>query len=837
MVGWNEDTMRVPGTHRGWRKWLFLFSFLLIGLPLTLALFTVYTPWGRDRIKHVAVETIHDELGLRLGLRHLNVELLPPAVTAYGITLDDPQYGRFAEADALTIRPSFLAFFRGTLDLDEIRLTGPTLNLIWKEGRIVNLPKPRKGSGGTSAPDEIPVGRVIISGAQVYLDAAPHGQASLEGVGINLEVTDKQLVHVDVRTVSGTFKHEKGVEQLLGLHAKGRVSSEGIDIDEFRTASTFFRIHLKDGHLPLPIDNNYQGKALVRVDLGHLAQLPLDISLPTLRGTFEVEGEVTGTRDGPEGAGTVRIRGVMIDQWGLGDMDLPVVADREKVTIRKGQARLIDGGGAIDLDAELGLGGEFPLSVKLNLKDMEFHKLMAQLGISNDAVVQWIVSGDIGVSGTINPLKLNGPLAISTRDFLVTAGPWHGEGVAPIVGVGQSDLRGRVAVTPTSLSFLDIHGNAGQGSTLQGGVVLGFGNHLRVNATIDPLDLSDASPLIDFPLTGKGRTEVVVDGPYDNPTLGGSISLQGFSFDGLAVGDVTSDFVMENNARSVRFPEIAVQKNESELLVRDFVLDFRDERFLTEAFIEADRLDLRDVFHAFNYTNDERFDRYSGLLRGDAHVRYTRGFPDDLPSGTLVTDIDMDVRRFAIGDFTFDGGHARGRWNWHDMTRGYRGGTLTIAEATLRKGPGTLGANGVMHPGGQLALTAAIDRFAISQSEGIRELLPGIGGNYSAVATVEGTMASPRADVDLTLSGLTYGNLALGDARTYVRLTDKSDPWIAQARTWNPNALPSEPCARGRHGFATTDWPADPPLRTREGPLAPLDQPMAFLVCGTALGG
>jgi translocation and assembly module TamB len=99
-------------------------------------------------------------------------------------------------------------------------------------------------------------------------------------------------------------------------------------------------------------------------------------------------------------------------------------------------------------------------------------------------------------------------------------------------------------------------------------------------------------------------------------------------------------------------------------------------------------------------------------------------------------------------------------------------------------------------------------------------------------------MSAMRLDADVAVTGLAWKGRPLGDARTYVRMTDPRDPWIREALAWDRAAPPpGEPCARGRMGLAHGRWPEDPPLRTRDGSIPALDQPMAFVVCGEGLRG
>ncbi|MCA9600903.1 MAG: hypothetical protein KC417_02695, partial [Myxococcales bacterium] len=763
--------------HR-WLKWVLGVLAVVIGLPTLIVLFTVYTPWGQRRMAALAIEALHDELGLNATLERVNIEMFPPKIEAQGILLDVPKYGRFAEANALVIRPSLFAFARGAVDFEEVRLEDPTLNLVVRDGRVVNLPKPRRTGGPSEVPKEIPVKHVVVRGAKLTVDAAPHGTGVLEGVTFTLDTHKGMLVDVDLSAAAGRIEHTKGVESVYGIELKGRAGPDGVDVERFRLASEFVKVDLRDGHVPIPFGSGYQGKAYVRVDLAHANQLPVDVELPHVDGVVEVEGELTGTPEGPVADGVLRIDGVHVEQWGFGTLTLAIHADHEAIEIKNGVGEIVDGGGTVGIKGRLGLGPSLPLTISLDIQNLQFAKLMDQLGVSPNAIVQWTVTGPAKLSGTLNPLILDGPLHIQTKDFLVTNGAWHDANSFRIVGVDSASLRSHVSVRSDALRFLDIDATLPK-SKIKGDVLLGFDNALRVTAVVDGLDLADTTPLLDFPIGGVGSARVDVGGTMLAPTLKGHLTAKDFVFNTFPVGNIDTDMLLENHTETVRFPRISVEKNTSRFVVNDLVLDFRDDRFRAGGAADFAALELTDFLHIFHYDADPRFAGMTAHMQGKLAVDYTRGFPGDAPTGTMVAKVDMDADRAAIAGVAFDGGAIDGTWRWTDYARGYEGGTLDVRHASLRKGRGTLSARGSMGLGGALRMTASADRLALTELEPVRQRTTALGGLLGFVANVGGTVAEPRIGADLTLSSLSYGQSLLGDGRFYVRMTDRADPWLA----------------------------------------------------------
>ncbi len=835
--GAGDDPVKRFRARRKWHKWAITLVFLIVAVPFCTVFVLVATPWGRDRMRDAAVSAIHSELGLTATLEHVDVEVLPvPRVVARGIVLDDPVYGTFAEADGLTIEPSLWALLSGTVDLQTVEIEGPVVNLVLRDGEIRNLPRPRNAGGGG---DEIPFDRLVATGARITLDAEPFGNARLEGVNLEIDAGSGNAMDLRVSAVTGRFDHALGSERLQRFHALGHVDpDEGVDIEEVVAWTPHLKIELRDTFIPLPFGVGWHGAAKVRANLAHLDRLPHGWELPDLAGVVQIEGEAASEEDGITGHGSVVVEDGRVGRWGLNDIELHVDATPERVALEDGSfAVLVRDGGRVPIQGTVALSEGYPLDVTVGIDGLEFHALMEQLGVTPNTIVQWHMDGEAALHGTLDPLDLRGPITVDTRDFLVTRGAWHEEPQRRVVGVTRARIAGGVSVRPDGLRFERLVADTPR-SRLHGDVLLGFDDTLRVDVTSEDLDLQDCTPLVDFPIGGAGSVTVAVHGTFSDPTLDGHLVFSGFSFNTFPLGDIESDAQLEKDGLAVRFPRVTATKRESRYVVDDLFLDFSDDRFLAEGRLDTEHFTLGDFYHVFHYDEDERFTDYQGVVRGQASIRYTRGFPGDAESGTMIADMDLTVPEATINDFAFRDGAFRGRWHWRYWEQGYRGGELDIEHMHLRKGDGTLTVTGRMGLGGELQMTAAADRIAVRDTEGLSDRLPELGGAYSVVGEVRGTAEVPLAHLDVNVTGLTWRGVMIGDGRAYVRLTDRQDEWVRVAETWDPGNLPrDEPCAAARNGLWRGRWPADPPLRTIEGPLPRLVRPMAFLVCGEGLGG
>ncbi len=813
---------------------------LFVGMAITQA------DWGERKISEMAVEALRNELGLEATLGDVEVRyaFFPPEVFVHvtDIDLDHPEYGDFAEAGALVIRPSLLAFLSGQVDLQRIELAAPTLHLQIEDGRIVNLPTLPETQGGTT---ELPFSRIAIREAEVDVDAGELGQGALRDLSLTIEADGSEM-DIELDCEEGWVEHLGGRDTLQRLLFEGEIDldEEVADIERAALRTPYFRTIVRDAVVSFDLERGYAGNFFARLDLAQIERLPIEVGIP-LSGVVEVEADVRGQGAKPEGEGQVRLLDVRIDdKWGLGDeMALEVAADTERVEIREGSVAHLRHTGHVDLLASVQLDAErgYPLELGADIHSLNLGALMDQLGVTRNSIINWPMSGRGELRGTLSPLAIEGPLNIRSEGFLVTIDPWHQRNGRRLMGVERGTIRGTWRFDEEAAKFLNMHVDTGRSQVDVPLVHLGFDNRVRVEGSSTNINLADISPFTTFEMAGVGSANVVLTGTFWDPEVRGSTKMRDFAFDTFPMGDVETDYFMRNDYLAVVFPNVRAEKNTSRYRIDDLVLDFKDERIEVTGHLRASRMTLEDVYHVFHYENDERFGAVQGVARGHMTLRYTFDWPRDGPNGTFETNMDFDILGATVTDIEFQSGQFAGRLLWRDYTQGLDGAELTIDHLELRKGDGTLAVAGAIRPDRagtptQLHLTVSADQLAIAETEGINESLPELQGIYSVLGEIRGTPSVPRAHLDLSFTGLRWDNTFLGDARAYVRLTDRSDPWVREAAQWD-EVPEDEPCAHARYGLARGRWRPDPPIRTADGMAPALETPMAYLVCGEGMGG
>lgn len=825
---------------RRWRRWAFVLGIFALGIPVSTALL-VRSSTSRSRLHDLASTLIQNELGLDATIGSVQLQLVPFSLVARDITLDDPVYGRFAEADELRIRPSFRALLRGAVDLHSIEIRGANLRLILRDGQIRNLPHAEGPPGGPSNGPQLPFGELRVVDSTLTVDAEPHASGQLRDVDLHLS-EDDGVIQIEVTSGRGWARHRGGRERLRHIEGLVEIARDEVRVMRLELETPELEVSARDGRIPIPFrEHGYHGEVDIAYNLRHLARLPLPegTTLPPIGGRIEVHARFTSRGRDQRATGTIELSNAMIEQFGIGEhLLLRFSANRNQVRILSGSEMTNgEGGGLVGVLATLTLDPErgFPLEATARVDDFSFARLMRMLGVTENAIVEWIFDGTLRLRGTLHPLALEGPVDLDTRDFRVFGAPYHQPNARRIVAIDRGQFTARWSVREDAVRFENIVGVL-PNTRLTGNVHLGYDNQLRVRARAEA-NLADMGHLAEWTIAGVGDARVNIDHTFQDPEVTGHVRFDDFVFDDWRLGNIESDAILDPDGLGVRFAMVHAVKGESRYRAEDLYLDFHQNRFAMTGLLHLDGLLLADFYHVFGLEEDERFSDYQGLTTGQANVRYTNGYPGDAASGTLDLDMNIALPWANLNDYAFTDGELVGHYRWLDWDRGINGAELQIAHASLSKGDGTLTIDGRMDLGGALRLNAVADRIALSELEGVGDRFPGLDGVATAIGTVGGTVDVMQADFDVGVTNITYDGRSLGDGRFFVRHTDRDHEWVAAARDWDPASIPAETCSHARYGLAHANWPADPPLRTVDGPRPRLERPMAFLVCGNALDG
>jgi len=819
-----------PRVRRFRKRWILLgFSLCTI-----LGWSALQHPRVRAEIKARISVAIEKQLGLTAELGPVTIEL-PLRVVAHSIRLAHPKQGLLVSATRVVIEPAWLDLLRGRVEIARLQVEGAYVRLRVVDGQVVNLPPPRapKPKSGVPPPRRWPLEELIVRRARLYVDGTPSFAGSLDRLNLVARVTEGTRVSVQSSVGSGYVEYEGRRERVKGIALEAHLAPDAIEVRRFRVESTTVDLSVYDARTSLPLEHGrYRARVKLSTDLAKIVEWPLGVDLPPIDGKLSVRGSIEGAGRAFRTKSQVHLADAHIAGFGFGVLDLNVEATPDEVRLLKGsQGQIVQNGGLATLEGRLGLTGDMPIEVKGNVPHLEFHKLMAQLDVTQDCVVNWVLRGGFDIRGTVNPIAITGPIWADHVSFKALSGPWHDPKSTEIIGTPPGHVAGRVTIRPDALRFENLHGHLPH-SEIFATVHVGFVDALGVTAYSDHLDLLDSTGLVGMPLTGVGKFQLDVGGTYSNATLTGSLDMQDMSIDGYRLGHTRTNAVLEKDGLAVRFKNTIIDKNATHYVIDDLLLDFT-QHFSIDGSAHIDRLVLADFYHTFVLENDPDFQPYQGVVSGNVTAHYTLGFEGDDADGTLVVDSDLEIEKATVHGVPFGSGRVAGLFTWHHISEGTRGIELALSELHVGLGGGALHASGRMDLGAKLKVTLLAEELSLRDLDASHALPERTSGELNAVGTVAGTLFQPVADLDVELMGAVVGQRSLGDLRTYVKLTHRDDPWVKAAAKWNPDAPPAgERCPSARIGLSHASWESDD-----EPNIGERIAPMGYVLCGRGFDG
>ncbi|MGH7282852.1 MAG: hypothetical protein ACRELY_15105, partial [Polyangiaceae bacterium] len=322
-------------------------------------------------------------------------------------------------------------------------------------------------------------------------------------------------------------------------------------------------------HVGLPREKG----ALPRID-GHItARAPIALGarftkFPDNDGWVgaDVDVQFTEGMNLPDVTGHVEAHDIRIERYSFAHEVQSDIATVHVVITSSKTTLAIAGGIATLTDVKVEpLVKGIPLHAKVDVKDADFTKLMADLGVSQHAHVSWGLREvhAASFSGTIVPLKLDADFTAKTDNFGVYDVAYENPARTRIIGVREGNIVAHAGVRPGALTFSNIHATMPKSHVDGGFVSIGFHDDLRVEIPDATVDLAEIGPLGSIPIAGTAHANALVSGLFNDPHVEGDASIDSFSLGGIPFGDVTGGHVSLSGL-VVSLKDVKAKKNKSE---------------------------------------------------------------------------------------------------------------------------------------------------------------------------------------------------------------------------------------------------------------------------------
>jgi translocation and assembly module TamB len=798
-----------------WLARLLCTVFGLIGaIPLAAGLIVrseVVQTWAATETARVANQL----LGIRASYR-TEVRLWPIEIALANVIVQSTLPERPAVTVArMAVRPRLFPLLAGKLDVGDILIEQPRFDLVVSQGKIRNvdykLPETKRtpSARSTRAPfTSIAVTdaqlRANIDGTQidsgfldfdVYAEPGPAFEVSLTlGASQVRQRLVKPLWADEIGPPAPPGSYEDVLCQLQG---RVRVTPAGLLIRRFDVlgAADFDgaadtqpscgttaheqpdRVALRLSQLWLVPD---EGK-VPHIDGRVFVRVPSEVTnryLPmTFSGWVGFNGNVrySGNAKLPEVNGRFRSGALKLEKHLLvqhSDGDVRIAGDQ--IDAKRIAAGYADGAVTLhDLHVEPFSAGVPMVVARVENKNLSFSSLIRDVGVTDNTIVRW----DLDLStvsdfrGTLAPLSLTGDLYAETSDFEVYNRSVHDPLKKHMIGVHNATVRGRFAVRPDSVQFLDTRSSFGN-SQLTASVKIGFDNWIALEVGEESvLDLQDISPLIDIPMKGKSNIAVTMNGQMRDPLLTGTLAVSDLEFGGFPIGNIKRSKI-EFRPLKVKISEAEGEKNKSRFTVPTAELNFdTDASVLAQAKIKSAQLDIRDFFQIWHFDQDPRWDQIHGTASTEALVRYTLGGKGDpCGDGNLEISGSLGFTGLDLFEEYYDTAQAQFRFNWLDIQAGSLGFQLDLPNLVLSKGTGRILGSARVDFGGKLQASAVASAVPLAKLQALGSMRGLVRGEANGVAQITGTIDAMKAQANVQVTPVKLGQTTLAGSTLAIEL-------------------------------------------------------------------
>ena len=481
--------------------------------------------------------------GAQVQIQNFSLHLAGPGAEAYGITIrgSEPKSAMpLVEADQLMIRLKIVSLLRKKVDLNEIVLRHPVVNLMIRKDGSTNLPTPPKSNSNTStSPFDLGIQHVLIERGEIYyndvktpLDAELHDlqleikseflgngyDGSLSYRNGRLQYGDMKPLPHDLTTSFNATPSQFTLKPLLLTVASSTIRLEG-DVKDYSHPSA-------------------KGTYQITIHPQDFRSVLSDPSVPT--------GEVmlAGSLRYDYAANVPMLRAVVLDGH-LNGRELAIDSPQLRAVIRNvgGEFKLANGNfDARGLRAEL-LGGSLTAAATMQHLDAnpvsELHVSLqgislgaAKAAFPTASLKRIPISGhidgtaDAGWTGSVRDIRARSTIVLKAA----LSNASSGSAPVPLDGALHLDYEGRTGVATVSNTFVhtprtrvDINGAAGQRMNLRAQVHAADLREMDSLAaafqTSSASDSTNNAPRSSINLAGVADLEVLVAGTMNDPRI------------------------------------------------------------------------------------------------------------------------------------------------------------------------------------------------------------------------------------------------------------------------------------------------------------------------------
>lgn len=714
--------------------------------------------WAFELLRGPLTGWLQDACGLELRVERVRGGLVGTWVRLEGLEVQSAAGAPVFTADDIELDLATGHLLGGVLRVQAFRVERPRGLLRLREGRWIDAPT--CGAGPSETSEEPPrwppfsVWRAEIFDGRLEVEMSD-ARASLERLDLQVrEVGRGAEIDLDVDEVR---VEQDGAEAWRGLGPQARIElalppdrARRLSLSQLRLASPAASLEARGF-----IDDgmNYRLAVLAQTQLERLeSHLPAS---PPLRGLATLSATVAGAWLAPVLQASVRLEGVHVADKNLGARtDIRVRATPDGLDIERVEVQQSAGGGRAIASGHLDFDSSLTLRARADTRQFSFARLMASLG-TEGVWVDFAGTGHSEVTGTLRPLRLEGPLAFDLTPVRVWKGPWHRARRLPqLLQTQPTRVTGRWTFTDGAL---DIRGAKIRGKQTRGVATAlihhGDPEYIRIDTDFSRLDLDEVGPVAGLALSGTGSLIGTLSGPFSDLRASGLTELKAIRVGQWPLGDARARIAWDGKDQ-LDFGSIE-GKLASILWKGSVGVDFAGEAPVRlRARLLGGR--LGDLMFPLEVPPRSR-----GLLGGRVAGTVALDGPVERWSGP----VDLRIRDFEGGGLAFPLGGLRAE---------LRDGRVRIHEAQLRReadGDPVVEARGRLDIEARtMTLTASVAGLELHELPSLAALAPTLNGTVDGALRAEGPWFEPRGRGALEVRSVRAGERGLGSGRAELEL-------------------------------------------------------------------
>lgn len=688
-------------------------------------------------------EVVEQQTGEQFTLGRVGVGLWPPVIEAERLHLFDADTGDTLVSAERVRAP--LVWSGGGIKIGQLRLDHPVVELRFDDqGKLTAFDHAPPRTGPAQPLTELPFSSLYIEGGTIRV-LFPDGEATLERLYV--QPVSGPITNIDAHV----YVQVRDLEQQADLSIPGvTLGPDRIAIPSLELRTEVLDLDL-DGEWPLAGEIAARGRGRFRAD----PLDPLFVPPAGLRGAVDFDFAVSGRPEAAVVEATVLTEDfVVLQQNPWGDLQrsqfatVSVAAKADATGIDVQQATALWGDGRVRVSGRV--TPELTLEdAKVSAENVSLRDLLMQFGAYPDPWVDMVGDLDGTLAGTLNPLRLEGPVEATLAHLVVRDGSAHDPAHTLMLEVPLGTVVGTILIEPR---YVTVDADELRTRNSWGHVLAKIPTQrddLDIRVNMAQLDLSELRPLGTSELRGTGPLTGRIWGRDEHLQADGVADVKDFWLTGLPYADELKGRVGSEKMQDLYVLGAEGRKGRTRF-GGDLRLGFTPTDTTMDLALEIPAGHAEDAIGIFLDLPGVKGDMEGRLhlvgplndLDGDAHI--------------ALANVDLWGERYPIGE-----GHG-----YMDQ------GVFTLDDLRVLRGPKR--DDGLILRGGidrkwalGMELQGGTRLEAVDHLEGVP-----ITGHLEAFARIDGTLFEPQPHGRLHLSEVRYAGRPLEDSVLRFATTD-----------------------------------------------------------------